>query len=629
MPKRNRPFLALCFVAGVLVWCSTRAVSRYEGDTTGEPGPSSDACASKSNYETAKADADAAEAHYRKLAEPDWDKLYYSSGGGETDLWTRDESSLGKFLHELKTELAQARQKAATAGNPDPQQAEKNFQNAKKHYDDLVRTEKTLRPQIANLEFEIKNLMVDVSQIDAKLAATTPSPKPSSNDDQKLQADIKKYEALVSANLSQIKNLTGTDDVDEARRRVADKGFRKFSSPGITSKQLLYDRAVTPDELQAAQGALDREIENARQAAGGAITDYSAASRKLSNLQSQANAAGTSNGAGSSDDSAQTALRSQKAAKQKQIQDKVAQKAQLGLKMPTQTDLSVAQKRVNAAEALKKIAVEPRELADDVRAVEPWIQARIKNTAAQGRLERAKADYANALKVKDATLEKVRNDFNALQTWMNGQRASLQGREHDEAYWQAVSQMKNRAQADYTAMIAELSGLECFPDVKDLLTDIRARLQKVRAIKIGTPVKKPPTVVKNSGANIAGWWVWLRPKEKGGVDRIPMILEYHQDDNSYRGVYFPGITTQNIVRGRGPTVQIGFVPISGNQFRYRYKYPNSSSGGGRGGGVMTLSGNRLSGGWADDEGGASGKWTLERATAAERALLKSKIGGRG
>jgi hypothetical protein len=285
--------------------------------------------------------------------------------------------------------------------------------------------------------------------------------------------------------------------------------------------------------------------------------------------------------------------------------------------------LSAANTKRSMAQQNAAVAQRASALEKDLKAVEPWIVARLVRNGTQARMEKARQEYSQAIAIKDKRLGEAQARFNTLQVWITNQRAGLKGSEQDAAYWQTVSGIKKRAVSEYADMEADLSSMDCFPDVASLLSEIRARRKNAEAIRIGkVAAKTPPATPKTaaSRSSLAGWWVWLR-----GSDRVPMILEAH-GNSVFRGVYFPGITTRNIVSGKGPTVAIGFQALGDNKFKYRYKYPGSGDKGGRGGGVMTLSGNRMSGAWADDAGGAKGNWTLERATAAERAKLRKHFG---
>jgi hypothetical protein len=625
--SRKTHLVTFVAVAGVLVLWSTRAASRYTGDTTGEPGAGLDACTAKLAYEAAVAVAKDADTQYKKLAEPDWSKLSYQKGD-PGDAWTRNEKNLADFLHNLKAELAAARQRVAAAGNPNPEQAEKNYLAAKARFEALEKKHQANDNKINALAREIQTAMRDIQKIDTKLAAA--SPPPSSQQKQRT-AQIEKYRATIASTQTKIQSLTGTDDMDEARKRVADLKYKKFSNDDITRLQRLWDETPPASpEFKAIDGRLETAIEEARQDAGKTLAEYSAASRALSKLESEGDNSDRTNSSRVNDDRSDNSaeLRNQKAAKQKLIGNKTTQKAQLGLQGPSLAEVDTAFKKMNAADAQRALATEARDLARDLKVVEPWIEAYIVRNATEGRLQNAKREYYEGVKLKDSRLNEVRAQFNALQSWVTNQRDGLKGRDQDEQYWQTVSGIKSRAGSEYAEMEASLSSLDCFSDVANLLSDIRARRKNVASIRIGKGIRKPAPPKKASprvasGSNLAGWWVWLR-----GSDRVPMILEKNEK-GEFRGVYFPGITTQNIERGKGPTVHIGFAPIGGNKFRYRYKYPGSGSRGGRGGGTMVLNGNRMTGPWADDQGGAKGTWTLERATAGESALLKSRIGNRG
>jgi hypothetical protein len=621
--RKARP-ATFAFITGVLVLWSTHAASLYEGDTTGEPGSGVVPCTAKIAYEAAVAAADAADAQYKKLAEPDWDKLSYKNNN-QTNLWTRDESRLAEFLHNLKAELAAARQRAALAGNPNPEQADKNYQASKQRYDELEKQSKAKEKQVTALENDIKALMQDIRTIDAKLGATTTGPSTQSPEQKQRAAQIEKYRSTVASTQNRIQALVGTDDIDEARKRVANPNFKSFSNDTITQKRNAVDRAATNDEIQAAEGALDKTIENARQEAKQILAEYSTASRALTKLESSGG--GSNDQADTGSGSGNEELRGQKSAKQKQIQDKIGQKAQLALQKPTLSDLSTAFKKMNAADASRTLATEARDLTNDLKNVEPWIQARLVRNSTEARMQNAKRDYYEGVKIKDSRLNEVRARFNELQSWINTQRDGLKGREQNEEYWKTVAALKSRASADYAEMEADLSGMDCFSDVANLLGDIRARRKNVEAIRIGTavkkpvPSKKPPTRVA-SGNDISGWWVWLRDK-----DRVPMYINPRGDSGIYFGVYFPQLTTKTLVKNKNTlVVHINFKAAGSSSFSYRYKYPDGGPNGGIGGGTMTLSGRRMSGPWADDEGGARGSWTLERPTPAELTRLRNHFG---
>lgn len=625
MSTRTRQQLSsFLSVAALLVLWSTRAASVYTGDTTGEPG-GMDACTAKLAYEASKAAADAADAQYRKLPEPDWASLSYRPTKTDEDVtwYSRDEASLANFLHNLKAELNVARQKAAAAGNLDPAQADKNYLAAKKRYEDMSQQREPIEERLVALTGAILGLMSDIKKLDDKIASNNlpanrkpDSPAPDQNPN---AAKIKEYEAAVSSAQSKVQGLVGTADMDNASERINDPNFKGFSSTDIDNKRNLYDRAATPDEMKAAQGAWDTAIEKARQDAKAELVKYRTASRALSKLQSS-NTDNKSNTPDPNDE-----LRKKKAIQQKQIEAKIAEKAQLALKSPTVEELSKAHKKMNAANALRALATDARDLANDVKAVEPWVDARMVRNATQDRLEKAKVNYRAGIKAKDERLAEVQAQFNELQSWISTQRGSLQGRENDEEYWKTVAAIKNRAVSEYFAMEASLTSFDCFPDVSNLLNDIRARRKNAQAIKIGKAVKKPTpkkTPPRVTSSDISGWWVWLREK-----DRVPMYINPRGDSGIYFGVYFPELTTKTLVKNKNTlVVHINFKSAGGNSYQYRYKYPNSGKNGGKGGGVMTLGGNRMNGGWADDEGGAKGSWTLERPTASEQTRLRKHFG---
>jgi hypothetical protein len=280
---------------------------------------------------------------------------------------------------------------------------------------------------------------------------------------------------------------------------------------------------------------------------------------------------------------------------------------------------------MNAADAHRVLATEARDLTTDVRTVEPWINARLARNTTEARMQKARGEYYEGIKIKDARLAEVRARFNQLQTWIGNQRDSLKGREQDDVYWKTVSGLKSRAGAEYAEMEADLAGMDCFSDVSELLNEIRARRRNVEAIRIGKVVKKappqkPPTRVATS--DISGWWVWLRDK-----DRVPMYINPRGDSGIYFGVYFPQLTTKTLVQNKNTlVVHINFKASGSSRFAYRYKYPDSGPNGGKGGGTMTFSGNRMDGPWADDEGGAKGSWTLVRPTETERQRLRAHFG---
>jgi hypothetical protein len=617
MTKQKFHYVALAVLMGVLALWNVRAFSRYEdGDTPGEH-PGIVPCNAKLAYESAVALAESADAQYRKIPEPQWSKLSFKGKSGNPESRPTD------YLRELKAEIHQVRQGGGAAAA----EAEKNYQSALARFESTNEKYAAKTTQTSKLTREIRALMVEIGKIDDLLAKN--SANPTSPEEQERKTKIGQYETKVAAAQTKIEKLVGTDDMDEAKKRVADPKFKEFSNDTIRNLKRLWDETPPASpEFQAIDGRLAKAIEDARQDARNALSEYTTASRALSKLQSAGNSRSDDDAAG---DAEREKLRGQKAAKRKLIEAKTAQKAKLGLQKPTGEDLSAAFESVKTAEQKREQSRKSSQrlaaLESDLKAVEPWIVARMVRSGTEARRQKAQREYSEAIKIKDERLAQVQARFNALQSWINTQRAGLQGRAQDEAYWKSVSGLKSRASSEYSDMEADLSGMDCFPDVANLLNEIRARRKNVAAIKIGKAVKKPTTDKKppaqaNAG-DISGWWVWLR-----GSDRVPMILEKN-DNGQFNGVYFPGITTRKIVRGQGPTVHIGFAPLGGGRFRYRYKYPGSGAHGGKGGGVMQLRGNRMTGGWADDEGGAKGTWTLERATASERQLLKSKIGNRG
>jgi hypothetical protein len=229
MPKSSRRFWIFGLVAGVLALCATRATSRYEGDTTGEPGRSIVLCDAKRAYEAAAALAEFADARYKQLAEPQWDTLYFKSANDPR-------RNPAQYLRDLKSEITKARQKVAKNGDGNPQQAEKNYQAARQQFDDVEVKYIAKLVQTSRLQREIQALMQEIQSLNAKLASTR---KAVSLPDQKERtAKIKACETTISTAQTKLQSLLFSEkESSTPARRVSALPTRTSRSfPTLTSE---------------------------------------------------------------------------------------------------------------------------------------------------------------------------------------------------------------------------------------------------------------------------------------------------------------------------------------------------------------------------------------------------------
>jgi hypothetical protein len=563
-------------------------------DAGGAGSGVSDACTARLVYEFSKSAAEGADEQYKKLDEPDWAKLTYRSIY-KTAWGIRDEKSLEKYLSELTWQVEYARKRAAKAGNLTPEQAKKNHEAAAKRYKELEQQHQARITKRDALGWDIGVLKSDIAILDGKLSAA-PAPKPGATED---EAKIKKYEAVITSTQTKIQGLTGTDDIDEARKRVADPNFKNFSSPEIKQAKITDSRAGSLEEMRAAEGALNKAIEDARKETQETLSEYSVASRALTKLQS------------STPSDANAALREQRVTKQKQMQEKIAEKERVAKQKPQPEDVDNAFRAEISAREQADNTKDLRAMEADLKQVEPWINARLARNKTEQRMKDAQSDYLKAITLKDSKLGKAREDLSVLQSWISGQRAGLQGREQAEEYWRTVAEIKSRARIAYTLMESDLSSLDCFGDVKNFLDDIRARRGKVEAIKIGTPVTKAPPRVASTPRRSKPRPA-KKPRPTAKKPAATPTANFSGEWNSSEGrmtLDQSGISVSGTYAWAGGKITGGVV--TGNTMKFKWMQTNNRAGTGKF--TMLSGGQSFNGEWVythpASEAGKGGRWT--------------------
>jgi hypothetical protein len=125
------------------------------------------------------------------------------------------------------------------------------------------------------------------------------------------------------------------------------------------------------------------------------------------------------------------------------------------------------------------------------------------------------------------------------------------------------------------------------------------------------------TTAAAQDSGIAGWWIYLRGKE-----RVPVIINPVTEDGTYTGVYFPEMTTKSLVQSKDTLVaHLKMFPRGGSWY-YKYSY---NDGRDKGDGTMSGGGSQMSGPWKS-EGGATGNWTWVRPGTVELQKLRQHFG---
>jgi hypothetical protein len=430
----------------------------------------SDPCSVRANFDQAQAAADAADAAFKKLKEPDWSKLpkgyekkFDPAGQDPLSMVVDRDKRVEALLKKLKDDL---KKHTDALGNLTQAQAQANLTTAKAQ-------EKALKQQYDLKLKEISKLDAALIKLGQDLAALEQnSDMPT---DEKIQTIVTLQEFLQKKE-TEVKELVSKNDeqidIDVAQFRVNNPTFKDFVSEEITSARRELGRAQSAgihDEVVKAEEALNKAIEDARQKAKGALAARDATVKQLRQYQPAQD------------------LLIQKAETEHEIEQTKMKRQDLEKQKPTVKDLTTAHNQVleaegqlDAAKAATKAATKPGpELEALIKSIEPWFNALRKRDEADNKLEQAKQDYGKALEAKNKLLDKDKARFDEEQARIARTQTSLKGQAKDQAYYQKLSQTTLHARATYELILLNLVDLDCFGDVRKFMDDLKQRMKKL------------------------------------------------------------------------------------------------------------------------------------------------------